>query len=224
MNELVTVSPMTLIETAVSKGADVTQLEKLMALHERWESSQAKKSFLTALSVFQSRCPEIQKNKKGHNSFYAPLSDIVAQTRTILAECGLSYRFEQEHGDKIKVTCIVSHVDGHSEQTSMESDPDTSGSKNSIQAIGSAVQYLMRYTFISALGITTADSDMDGRIPDTSSFISSDMVNELAALMCNDQGNLTDKGIKLWNVAKLTSWDSITENQYKKIKQLAGVK
>jgi hypothetical protein len=47
----------------------------------------------------------------------------------------------------------------------MVAAPDTSGSKNAIQAIGSTVQYLMRYTFIGAFGITTADADMDGRLP-----------------------------------------------------------
>ena len=157
--------PMRLLELAISNNADVDKLEKLMVLQERWDAQQAKRSFLSAMSNFQNTCPDIMKAKKGHNYLYAPLSDIITQVRHLLADNGLSYRFEQSHESQIEVTCIISHVDGHSEKTTMKAMPDTSGSKNAIQAVGSAVQYLMRYTFIGALGITTADIDMDGRVP-----------------------------------------------------------
>lgn len=157
--------PMRLIELAITQGADVDKLERLMALQTQWEAKEARKSFLEAMANFQSKCPDIMKLKKGHNYLYAPLSDIVAQIRNILSASGLSYRFEQSHENGIEVTCIVSHIGGHSEQTTMKAAPDTSGSKNAIQAVGSAVQYLMRYTLIGALGITTADHDMDGRLP-----------------------------------------------------------
>lgn len=157
--------PMRLLELAISSNADVDKLEKLMALQERWNAQEAKKSFLCAMADFQRKCPDIVKRKQGHNYLYAPLSDIVNQIREILSSCGLSYRFEQNHDAGIQVTCIISHADGHSESTTMKAAADTSGSKNAIQAIGSAVQYLMRYTLIGALGITTADIDMDGRVP-----------------------------------------------------------
>ena len=157
--------PMRLIELAITQGADVDKLERLMALQTQWEAKEARKAFLEAMANFQSKCPDIMKLKKGHNYLYAPLSDIVAQIRDILSASGLSYRFEQSHENGIQVTCIVSHIGGHSEQTTMKAAPDASGSKNAIQAVGSAVQYLMRYTLIGALGITTADHDMDGRLP-----------------------------------------------------------
>lgn len=176
MNQVITVEkepqqtalvsqPMRLIEMAISNNADIEKLEKLMALQERWNAQEAKKSFLAAMSSFQRNCPDIMKAKQGHNYLYAPLSDIVTQIRDALASNGLSYRFEQNHDSGIQVTCVVSHNDGHSESTTMKASPDTSGSKNAIQAIGSTVQYLMRYTLIGALGITTADIDMDGRLP-----------------------------------------------------------
>ena len=43
--------------------------------------------------------------------------------------------------------------------------PDTSGKKNEIQSRGSTITYLQRYTLIGALGLTTADEDIDARIP-----------------------------------------------------------
>ena len=155
-----------LIEMALTSNADIDKLERLMAMQTAWEEKNAKREFLDALARFQAKCPDIKKMKQGHNCKYAPLADIVNQTRELISECGLSYRFEQEqNGGLITETCILSHTAGHSEKNSMTSPADTSGSKNAIQAITSAVQYMMRYTFIGVLGITTADEDMDGRLP-----------------------------------------------------------
>lgn len=161
-------TPTDLIAMAVQSGADIDKLERLMDLQDRWEAGQAKKAFFRALSDFQAICPVIHKRKQVSfnttNYSYAPLADIVEQIREPLNSVGLSYRFEQELGDQIKVTCIISHIDGHSERTSLASAADGSGGKNSIQGIGSTVTYLQRYTLLGGLGITTADTDMDGRI------------------------------------------------------------
>ncbi len=158
-------SPFKLLEMAVRSGADIDQLEKLMNLQERHEAKIAKSDFLIAMSKFQNLSPRITKNKEGYGYMYAPLSDIVEQIKEHLFDCGLSYRFEQSHSDKVTITCIVSHVSGHSETNTMTAGADTSGSKNAVQAIGSTVQYLQRYTLIGALGLTTADDDIDGRLP-----------------------------------------------------------
>ena len=153
-----------MMELAISSEGGVEKLEKIMDLQDRWEAKEAKKSFTLALSQFQQSCPIIEKKKKGHNYMYATLPSIVAQIKKPLGDCGLSYRFEQNHLEAglIKVTCVLSHVDGHSESTAMESLADGTGSKNQIQSIGSASSYLMRYTLIGSLGIATADSDDDG--------------------------------------------------------------
>ena len=161
-----TASPTHLIEIALQSNADVDKLERLMAMQERWESKEAKKSFQQAMSKFQLECPRIEKTKRAHNYSYAPLGDIMAQIKQTLYDCGLSIRFEQDHSDGIKIRCVVTHVDGHSESNEMKVDPDSSGSKNGIQAVGSAVTYGQRYTLIGALGITTADSDIDARLPE----------------------------------------------------------
>jgi len=157
--------PAQLLQIAVENGADVDKLGKLMDMQERWNAAQAKTDFYQSFSGFQSEVPAITKKKSGHNIKYAPLSDIVEQIKPYLQKHGLTYRFEQDHSEGIEVTCIVTHVSGHSERATMKAAADTSGSKNSVQAIASTVTYLSRYTLTSALGITTADEDMDGRLP-----------------------------------------------------------
>lgn len=158
-------NPSALLQLAVEKDMDLEKLEKLMDLNDRYMADQARRAYADAFAKFQSMVPVIPKTKDAHNSKYAALGDIAYTIRESLKDCGLSYRFEIGHdGERITVTCIVTHRDGHSERTSMSGLADTSGSKNPIQANASTVSYLQRYTLIGALGLTTADEDMDGRL------------------------------------------------------------
>lgn len=216
-------SPMRLVEMAIQSNADIEKLEKLMDLQDRWEAGNAKKQFLLAMAKFQSICPDIIKMKKAHNSNYAPLGDIVNQIREPLSSCGMSYRFEQDHTGGINVKCIVSHCDGHSESTQMSAPADSSGSKNGIQAIASTVTYLSRYTLTAALGIVTADADMDGRLPtDPMNVISDEQVQELIPLLCDESGHYTQKGTKVCQAFKFTNINEIKPKDFQKILKAAS--
>lgn len=167
--ELTVQTPTDLISQAIDKGLDVESLGRLMDLQERWQANQARKMFFEAFTNFQAKCPDLRKTKKvafsGTEYHYAPLADITRQISKELEANKLSYRWEIKDDEKsISVTCLVSHIDGHTERTTMTASPDTSGSKNAIQARGSAIEYMKRYTLIGALGLSTADSDIDGRL------------------------------------------------------------
>lgn len=168
-------TPQALLSQAIEKGLDVESLGKLMALQERWEANQARRAFFEAFTEFQMNCPDIRKTKEVRfkeidakpQYSYAPLADIARQISKTLQKSKLSYRWEIQDADtQIKVTCLISHIDGHTERTTMSATADTTGSKNAIQARASAISYMQRYTLIGALGISTADSDIDGRMPD----------------------------------------------------------
>ena len=157
------VTPSDMLQMAVEQGADLDKLEKLMELQERWEAGQAKKSFVAAMNRFMDDCPQIEKTRKGHNSKYAGLAESIEQIKPALSAHGLSYGWKTNQTESlITVTCTVTHIDGHSESTSLSSPPENSGSKNSIQAIGSAVSYLQRYTLYAILGLASGDQDTDG--------------------------------------------------------------
>lgn len=171
--DVATIDPVSLIKTAVEQNFDIDKLKQLMDLQERWEAKQAKKSFLSALSRFQTMVPVLKKTKTANvnsrtgGSFKYKYADLGSITQTIkkpLQECGLSYRWEfAEANGKMKVTCFVSHIDGHTETTTMEAAADNSGAKNDIQQKGSTHTYLQRYTLIGALGLSTADEDNDAK-------------------------------------------------------------
>lgn len=168
------ITPMEMLQIAVEKGTDLDQLQKLMDLHERWEANNARKAFVAAKAAFKSEAPEITKNR--HVGFesrrtdsrtdydYAPLDQIAEAVSPILSKHGLSYAWETDQldGGLIRVTCILTHVLGHSERVSLQASPDQSGNKNPIQAIGSTITYLERYTLLAALGMATKEQDNDG--------------------------------------------------------------
>jgi hypothetical protein len=164
-------TPDKLLELAINKDLDIDKLSKLMEMQREYNADLARKAFFHALINFQSTAPEIRKNKEvafGDTKYsYAPLADIVRQIKGACKDCDLSFRWEiQDNKEEIKVSCIITHSDGHSESTTMTANADTSGKKNAIQARGSAIEYMKRYTLIGALGVSTADSDIDARMPE----------------------------------------------------------
>lgn len=171
--ELSAPSPMAMIHLAVQRGASIEQMKQLMDLQERWDAQQARKAFTAAMAAFKANPPEIIKEKqvsfptaKGKTEYkHATLGNVCAAIIEGLAAHGISHRWKPEqNGTTIKITCILTHSQGHSEDASMESKVDDSGGKNAIQAIASAKTYLERYTLLAVTGLATKDqADDDGK-------------------------------------------------------------
>lgn len=167
-----TVTPMELIQVAVRQDADIDKLAKLMDLQERWEKNEARKAFVTAMNAFKAEIPQILKNKSA--SFdngrttayeYASLDHICDILAPALSKHGISHSWRlAQNGSSVKVTCVLTHEMGHSEETTLEGPADSSGSKNAIQAIGSSTTYLEKYTFLAAVGTAAKGQDSDGHI------------------------------------------------------------
>lgn len=157
------ITPMAMLSKALASGASMEVLEKLMALSERWDASQARKAFDEAVAAAKAEIKPIVRNATGHNSKkYADFAAVATAIDPILSKNGLSYRFRAAQADKITVTCILSHKSGHSEETPLSAGADKTGNKNDIQAIGSALTYLQRYSLMLALGLSAANDD-DGK-------------------------------------------------------------
>lgn len=165
-------SPADMIRLAVGGGVDLDKLAKLLDLQEKWESNEARKAYHRAMSEFKANPIEILKDKKvGYESktggrvgyTHASLANVVRKVTKELSKYGLSASWRTAQNGQISVTCKITHVMGHSEETTLSAPSDTSGSKNAIQAIGSTISYLERYTLLAALGLATADQDDDGR-------------------------------------------------------------
>lgn len=159
----VAMTPVDMLSLAVERGASIETLEKLMGLRERYEASQARKAFDEAVADAKAGIQPVLKNREGHNGKrYADFAAIAKAIDPIISQFGLSYRFRTTQTDRISVTCILSHKDGHSEETTLSGPADATGNKNAIQAIGSTLTYLQRYTLVQALGLAASEDD-DGR-------------------------------------------------------------
>lgn len=207
------VTPMQMLQIAIERGADLDMLERLMALQERWEAGEARKEFVSALAAFKANPPTVIKNKhvgyesrgQGGKTEYdhATLDQVVGVIAPALSREGLSHRWQTEQREaRIVVTCILTHRRGHSESVTLEAGADTSGSKNQIQAIGSTVTYLQRYTLLAITGLAATDQDNDGRAAAASETISAEQKEELVALM-KETGADTKRFLDYLNVPSL---------------------
>jgi hypothetical protein len=218
-----TMTPMAMIEQAIQGKADVAILERLMTLQERWEANEAKKEYDAAFARARELIKPIVKTQDvnlggGKGYKYETLSNIADDVDGVLANEKLSYRYtSSQNGDLITVTCIVSHERGHREEATLSGKPDTSGSKNPIQAIGSAVTYLQRYTLKLALGLSAARDD-DARAAGTTGISAKPekliTAEQYQALMAMIEATGQDERALL-NYLHADDLNTITEAQYK---------
>jgi hypothetical protein len=165
-------TPVELLRIAVTQGADVEKLEKLMALQERWEAGIAKKAYIEAMNQFKASPVIINKTKsvtisKDANAkpayWYAPLDEVCDKVIPALNAVGITHSWSMTYeGEWMVVRCTLTHEMGHSDSTSMRGVADKTGAKNAIQAEGSTLTYLQRYTLCAVCGIAIRNMDNDG--------------------------------------------------------------
>lgn len=167
---------------AMNPEIDPDRIERFIALKERMDRDAAAKAFNAAITAAKSEIKPIARTVKGHNGHYADLASIAEAIDPILSAHGLNYRHRtKQEGGHVSVTCILSHELGHAEETTLTAADDKSGNKNAIQAIGSTQTYLMRYTLVSALGLSTTKDD-DGAAAGRGATISDAQLENLRAL------------------------------------------
>lgn len=175
---------------AMNPQVDIDKMERLIQMQERIMERNARAAYAAALADMQPNLPVIAerggiKNGQGKvQSTYALWEDINDAIKPVLATHGfaLSFRTGQEEG-KIIVTGILSHREGHSEETTMHLPVDTSGSKNAVQAVGSSTSYGKRYTAQALLNLTSRGEDDDGGMGGDEAKITPDQVGDLQLMI-----------------------------------------
>lgn len=172
-------NPMDMLLNAIQNpDLDMAKLEKLLQLQREWTAELARKAYIQAMVRFKKTVPAIVKNRKakiagknGADGFAYEFADLPAVLATVipaLADEGFTHDWKMKQADGIMtVTCILRHIDGHTESTEMFALYDATGGKNAIQAIASAKTYLERYTVLAITGLSTASAeDDDGKSTD----------------------------------------------------------
>lgn len=177
------VTPMAMLAQAVANGMTPDVIEKLMNLADRSENRNRRDAFDQAVAAAKAEIPVIVRNATGHNSkSYADFSAIAKAVDPVLGKHGLSYRFRTVQTEKaITVTCVL-FGHGHSEENTLCGPADTTGNKNAIQAIGSTLTYLQRYSLVQALGLAAANDD-DGKAGGNGETITQKQADDLVDLL-----------------------------------------
>ena len=183
-------SPAEMIKMAVTGKADLDKLEKLLTIQERWDVNEAKKAYHVAMAQFKANPPKIDKDRTvsfatsvGKTSYnHASLANVTEKINEALSKCGLSASWKTQQNGAILVTCKITHIKGHSEETTLSALADTSGSKNAIQAIGSTITYLERYTLLALTGLATYDQDDDSKGSGAVEYINEKQVKQIKDL------------------------------------------
>ena len=161
-------SPAAMMMSAMSQGASLEQIEKMMDLQDRWERKEAEKAYNVSFAAFKDEAVKIVKNRqvtdgplKGKS--YAELFSVVNAVTPALSKHGLSasWKLTKDEKDWIEVTCVLKHQLGHAECVSMGGPPDIGGAKNAIMARASTISYLERYTLKAICGLAEQGDDDD---------------------------------------------------------------
>jgi len=157
---------------AKDPSVDVEKLERLIQMQERIMRHNAKSAFDSAFAQMQAALPEITERgqiavKGIVRSTYAKLEDIHAAIKPVLKAHGFAIRHRTEWPDDrtgiIRIVGILSHEQGHAEESVFEAPLDRSEYRTDIQSMGSTVSYGRRYTTLDLLNITTRGADDDGQ-------------------------------------------------------------
>lgn len=148
---------------ASDPNTDVDKMERLMLMYERIESKRAVAAYQSALSDMQEALPSIGERGNAANRYtYALWEDINAAVKPILKQFGFALSFRTDcQKDAISVTGVLTHRDGHREETTISLPADSSGNKNAVQAVASSVSYGKRYTAGALLNLTSHGEDDD---------------------------------------------------------------
>jgi len=157
-------------------NVDVDKMERLFAMQERVLAQQAKVAFTEAKIAMRPELPEVtmkgmiripskDSTKPPQETPFARFEDIHDAVMPIITSHGFDLKFKNglAPDGKVRVTTILSHIGGHEETTEFDLPHDSSGSKNSVQAVGSSTSYGKRYGTIAILNIKVAGEDDDGQ-------------------------------------------------------------
>jgi hypothetical protein len=217
---------------ATNPQLNIDVFDRLLAARREEEDRENVRAFNAALAaakgelapVLKTREVDYPSKREGGSRTkykYETFADVARAVDPTFSRHGLAYRFSvAQQGDNVSVTCIVSHADGCSDTTKLEGkvDPGSTG-MSMVQALGSALTYLQRYSLRAAIGLAAALDD-DGRgAGGTSPKITVEQANELQKLF-EETGRSQPMVLRLVGVDDIVD---MTVDQWSRAREVLGV-
>lgn len=165
---------------ASDPSCDLDKMERLLVMHERMTARQCQAEFADAMAAMQSELPAIGERGNAAGRYtYALWEDINQAIKPILQRHGFALTFRTDTANGVTVTGVLTHRNGHREETSITLPADPSGNKNAVQAVASSVSYGKRYTAGALLNLTSHGED-DDAFAATSDYDPSEWLDAIA--------------------------------------------
>lgn len=234
-----TMALLSMIERAARDPAvDLDRMERLFQMRERMVADQSRVAYLRALADLQAEMPTIEKlgvinknekNEQGQKTGgqvamtkYAKWEDVVEGITPWLYKHGfsLSFRIAQPSADRIAVTGVLGHREGHQQETTMALPIDSSGAKNNVQGWGSSVSYAKRYTAFALLNISARGEDDDGKSAGSSAkpTLTEEQAKKITRLV-GDTEAPTEVGKIILQQCKVETFADIPADRFEKIER-----
>jgi len=206
---------------ASDPNIDVAKTEKLLEMYERIASRNAEMAFNISMKATQEELPKILRNKTNDttHSRYADLERVNEQIIPVYTKNGFSLSFGTADcpiKDYFRITCLVSHVAGHSRSYQADIPIDMAGLKGNVNktpmhGFGSTMSYGRRYMTLLIFNITLTNDDNDGN--GHAETISPEQVADIKALLT--EVNADQKAFMKW--ARIDSLDEILAKNYSEV-------
>ena len=192
-------------QLASDPDSDIDKMERLMAMQERLVMREAELAFNDALAIMQPLIPVIEERGKIEfkgkvQSTYALWEDVNAAIKPVLSAHGFSLTFKTATKPEIQITGTLRHRLGHKESSEFIGNADSSGSKNSIQAVKSTISYGKRIVADALLNITSHGEDDDAFSTSEADFDTSPFTEAIRAAKSMDTLNKVAADMKAQDV------------------------
>lgn len=190
------------IERLVRSDIDPQRVQAMLDLYNRERDRAQLEAFNRDLAELQSEVFEVSASGRNptFRSAYSTLHDLLKESRPHYTRYGFGIRYgstlQKTAGPPLRegwtrIVLIMSHREGHWEESFLDGPPDTSRSgRTPVQNVGSTATYLRRYLLMMALNLVPGGdpTDDDGAFREP---ITPEQIAEIQQL-AKDAG-LTDK-------------------------------
>ncbi len=174
-------------------NCDVEKMEHLLKMHERMEDRQHERAYNKAMSRAQSQMEMVSQDASNPqtSSKYASYAALDKALRPIYVKAGFALSFDTADGapeNYVRVTCRVSHKDGHCDHPHIDMPADGKGAKGGsvmtkTHATMSAITYgrrgLLKMIFNIAEGKADDDGNAAGDTAGNNGMITQEQVDDL---------------------------------------------
>lgn len=211
-------SPADLMLRAMSQGANLEQVEKMMDLQERWERREAEKAFREDFAAFRGENVIIPKTKhvdrgRGGSFNQAEYDQVCGRLSPALSRHGFGFRHDQRFGVRrvmaegvendvgwVWVTCHLEHRKGHTERLELEGPPGDLSVNTPTQNMQTTASYLKRQSLLAITGTATGGEDDEATMRGIDATGATEAEDPLTA-------DLTaGREASMAGMAKLTAW------------------